>query len=64
MFKRIWLIIVGILALFAVFVAGVTSFLSPYYELRYPFMVLGGIGGFQLIGMGIIIDHIKGGDKK
>ncbi len=58
--KTKWLIIVGIIFLICVFVVAFTAF-SGDNEFQYPFLVLGGIQGFILIGIGEIIDHLKGG---
>lgn len=62
--KYRWLSLVGIVLLVLATVVGLTCFATPYNVFQFPFLVLGLIGGFVVIGLGEILYTInKKGDQ-
>ena len=62
--KYRWLSLVGIVLLVLAVVIALTCFTTPYNAFQLPFLVLGLIGGFAVIGIGEILYTInKKGDQ-
>lgn len=62
--KYRWLSLVGIVLLVLAVVIALTCFATPYNAFQLPFLVLGLIGGFVVIGLGEILYTInKKGDQ-
>lgn len=63
MLKDKWLTIIGIAGIIASVFASLLSFTSNFGDFRVPFIVMGVILSFIVIGLGEILFHLKGGFK-